>query len=396
MSAHAPLAPSFAPVWAFCSGAPSAAAQFPNAETEDSRNGTAAHWVFSETCLNIRDERVGPWQCHEFVGQTAPNGVVIDGDMAEGAQVMVDDVMGVAEHYGLVRHLLIEQKVNMPSVHATLNYGTLDAALIVPGQDGRPYKIYIWDYKHGRRIKRAEGNYQLIDYLEGVASGLGVTGVEDPHIAVSMRIVQPYAYRPGGPVDEWVGVLADLRGHVNVLTNQAEQAFTRPTLTAGPHCRDCPANGSCSAARKNGYLLDEITRQPYAMDDMTPAELATERNILKGAIEAAKGRLETIEDTLTNHLKSGRSEGTGLKLEVSHGRTKYVCDPEVAIALAAQFGADIRKPAALTPKQSIARVDKARRPFFEQAIQQFVETPTTGMKIINAADSKTAAAFKRK
>lgn len=393
MSDHAPLAPSFAPVWGNCSGAPMACAPIPNVDSDASRAGTAGHWVFAEVAVNIRDNRDAPRSCAGLVGAVCPeNGVVIDEEMAEGAQVMVDEVFAVAEAYGLVHALLIEHRVHMPAIHPVHNWGRLDAALVVSDHHG-PRKIYAWDYKGGHVEKRAAGNLQLIDYLNGVAFQAGVQ--DDQHVAYSLRIVQPFAYNNRGPVDTDDGMLSDLRGFVNKLARNADLAFTNPTLTAGQHCADCPANGVCSAAKKYGYLLADLTERPYDMDRMTPAELATERAILTRAMSAAKERLKTIEDMLTEGLKNGAS-GTGLTLEAGYGRTKWADGVAVPIAIAQQFGFDIRKEEALTPKQAIQAAPAKVRAYFEQTIKQHTKTPMSGMKLIDAADSKTARAFKRK
>lgn len=385
MNGHAFLAPSFAPIWGHCAGAPLAASQMPPDDSDAAREGTAAHWA-AATVLQ------GGGTAAQLVGATAANGVVVDSGMAESAQVFIDEVAAVLAATPVdCRVLLIERPVRAPSIHPEHAYGTPDAVLVVL-RDGRPVFVYVWDFKHGHGEVSARGNFQLVSYLAGVMNEFGI--VDDLAVVFSARVVQPRAYRSSGPVDEWRGALADVRPYVNTLAHQAEEAVgPAPTLSAGAWCRYCPARAACTASKAQAYALGDLARMPYAMDAMPLNALATERRIILDAIEGAKGRLDAIEDTLTHALREGRAVG-GLKLETGYGRKRFTCPPEEAEALAAQFGFSIKKPDVLTPAQAVAKAPLAVRPYFEQTIKQFTETPVTGLKLTNAADSKTAAAFR--
>jgi hypothetical protein len=88
---HARLAPSSAPVWGRCTGSVVAAQALPQGETDATRNGSAAHWV-GEQCLDSWSSGRGAGIA-DWVGQIAPNGVVIDESHAAGAAVYVNDVI---------------------------------------------------------------------------------------------------------------------------------------------------------------------------------------------------------------------------------------------------------------------------------------------------------------
>lgn len=397
--AHAPLAPSFAPVWGCCSAAVLAAASAPNIETDASREGTAAHWVFAEVLLNIRDGRAGALFCVGYVGQTAPNGVVIDEKMAEGAQVMVDDVMSVVERHRTMgaevrSELQVEHRVAMPGVHPTNNWGTLDAAIVL-WKGGQVVCIFLWDYKHGHRENRAAGNLQLIDYAEGLREELNLNGSRDQRVTLVLRIVQPFCYRSGDPVDEWVGRLSDIRGLVNGLRDKGREAFTNPLMTPGLHCRDCPGKYPCSARRRADYNVIDLANEPYEMDIMSVGQLATERQILDDGLKAAAKRLEAIDDTLKARISAGES-GSGLALEATYGRLAWTVPPEQANALASQFGFDISTVAVQTPTQAKQAAPKAVRGMFEQVLRTVATRPPSGLKLIKAEDSKVARAFSKR
>lgn len=390
MSAHAPLSPSSAPIWGNCSGSVVASMQAPNLESEATREGTAAHWVFAEVLLNFQGKQKGPLTCATYVDEVAPNGVVIDEKMVEGAQVMVDDVLSVAQQHGALRLMMVEHRVAMSHIHEQ-NWGTLDCAIYLPEKR----VLFLWDYKHGHRETVAKENLQLIDYAEGLRNEFGINGPDDEQLTVVFRIVQPFCYRASGAVDEWVCMLADLRAHVNNLHSKAHDAFTNPTLTSGKHCRDCPAVGICSAVRRASYNLIDVVNQPYEMDAMTGSELATELSILQAGMVATKARLEAIEDDIKHRLKKGES-GIGLALETSYGRLAWNVPPEQANALASQFGFDISKFDVKTPTQAKQAAPVEVRQMFEQVLKTVTERPTRGLKLTNADDTIAARAFKRK
>jgi hypothetical protein len=390
---HAPLPPSFAPVWGHCSAAILASMQAPNNETEETRTGEATHWVLAEVLRNFQGKQEGPLTCAAYIGQVAPNGVVIDDEMAEGAQVAVSDVLEIAQKHGALQSMLIEHRVHMPAVHPQ-NWGTLDCAIVLR-KDDQVVAIYLWDYKNGHRENRAKHNLQLIEYAEGLREELGINGHQEQHVYMIFRIVQPFSYSANGPVDEWECMLSDIRGHVNGLEAKAHEAFSNPQMTTGKHCRDCPGKRPCSARRRADYNLIDLANEPYEMDVMSGADLATERLILSNGLAAAKARLDAIEENLIHRIGEGET-GTGLALESKYGHLAFTVPPEQAAALATQFGFDISKFAVKTPTQAIQAAPKEVRVMFEQVLKTMTKRPAGKLKLINADDSRTARAFKRK
>lgn len=387
---HAPLAPSAAPQWGHCSGSYVANLNAPDLDTPEKLEGTAAHWVASEVLTNIKTPGRGPVVCSDYLNTTAPNGVVINDKIAEGAQIYVDDVLETVGQYNALSETLVEHRVQATHIHAQHNWGTLDFALVLLSHR----IIYIWDYKHGHRENTAVENFQLINYAEGLRELFQINGAADQHITVVLRIVQPFCYHAQGPISEWVVKLSDLRPYANILHNKAHEAFIDPKLTSGIWCRDCTAVGRCSAARLAGYNLIDVANRPYIMDEMTGADLATEREILKNGLAATKARLEAIEDELTSQLTDGRAKDSGLTLETSSGRLEWTVSPAEAIAFAKQFGTDPSKQEVLTPTQTQAAVPAKLRPFFKQILPTVTRRPAGKLKLVNAGESKTAQAFK--
>lgn len=385
---HAILAPSSAPVWGYCAGSVRAQQGRPNPETPQSREGTAAHWVMAEVLLNFKHADRGSLLASDYLGKTAPNGVVIDDKMAEGAQVIIDDVLRVCQRHGALQAMLVEHRVAMPRIHPE-NWGTLDVAVPLLEQG----YLYLWDYKHGHREVDAEGNEQLIDYVAGLVEDLAINGALDQHITVCIRIVQPFAYKANGPVSEWVVRLSDLRGAFNLLHAKAHEAMSAsPTLTTGLHCRDCLAVGGCSAARGLAYNLIDLVNAPYAMDAMTAADKAAERLVLREGKAVLDARLEAIEEDL-RHLVTNGDTSAGLVLESRAGRLEFAVPDAVALAFAGQFGVDINKPGVVTPTQAVQKAPAAIRPAFEQALKAITRRPAGALNLIPATGSRTLRAF---
>ena len=385
---HAPLPSSAAPCWGNCSAWPVANLGAPNIDTPESLAGTAAHWVVSECLEQHRGGR--PMTCEHWLNKTAPNGTVIDEDMVEGAQIMVDDVLDIAGRHGGVYDLMIEHQVFMPDIHDQ-NWGTLDCGLWIP----RLRTVILWDYKHGHREVDPR-NPQMVDYIKGIANEV-CPGLDDrdTDVTVNIRIVQPFAFSPSGAVKEWTGTLADLRGDFNRLHFMAHQAFTDPKMTPGEQCRDCAAVGKCSAAREYHYRFMDMLERPYAIDVMTSADMAAERLILKAGRTISKARLAAIEEQLKHDIKNG-VVGSGLTVESGRGHLKWTIPPAQAIALCRQFGSDASKDVAKTPTQAIADAPKAKKEMLKATLKSVTTRPPTGLKLIDASESKTARAFQRK
>lgn len=377
------LRPSFAPVWGHCSGAVMASMHRPNIETDDTRAGTAAHWVVSETIKrHLLKGVLHPPHCDLLLDEVAPNGVVIDEDHIQAAQVMVDEVLSVAGDDKA--RLLIEQSVKMPAI-SPHNGGTLDAALWLPERR----VLFLWDYKHGHRECTAEENLQLIDYCEGLIEEYAIIDID---VTVVFRIVQPRCYRNGGPVSEWVVKMSDLRGYFNQLQAKAHDAFNNPSLCAGTHCRDCPAVLPCSASRGVGYQLIDLARQPYAMDAMTGRDMAVERRVLSDGLQLIKARLEALDDELKQRIAAGEAD-TGLSLQGEYGRLEWTVPPEHAVIFAQQFGVDIRTAGVLTPTQASDAAPKEIKAQFKAALDLMTKRPSKGLKLVDAKNSIAARAF---
>jgi hypothetical protein len=383
MEEHAVLAPSSAPVWGHCAGSVRAGLSYPDFTTPEAEIGTAAHWVGSEVLERYKSSDGGCPSPYEWIGKKAPNGITIDEEMAEGAAVYVSDVLHVAQEFGGLQLIEVEQRLYMPDIHPE-NWGTLDAFMWIHAKG----HLFLWEYKHGHRHVSAVCNLQLIDYTKGIINRLEIDGQAEQHITVHHRVVQPFAYKAGGAVEEWVVNAAELRGYYNQLSAQAYEALgTSPTLTPGKHCRDCPAIAECQGATLASYALADFARTEYAMHKQTPEQLGTEFGILQDSMTLLKARAQAVEE----HIKAS-TPGTGYTLESARGNLKWTADPAVVIMLCKSAGLEVAKPGLITPTQALST---AKDESLKAMIKSITTRPLQGVKLTKAADSKVAKAFKR-
>ena len=203
--------------------------QYPDEETEQSREGTAAHWVGEQVLRSYQTEFVD-W-CANYIGQAAPNGVIINEEMAEGADLYVKDVLKVCQEGGYLQAMRIEQRVVIPRVHEELNWGTPDCVIFAVDKG----KLIIWDFKYGRVAVENRKNWQLIEYAIGALDEItGGNGLDDQHLQVEMRIVQPRAFHVDGSCRGWTVTGSDLRSYANRLKASADLSMDlNPPTKAG-------------------------------------------------------------------------------------------------------------------------------------------------------------------
>lgn len=396
---HAPLAPSAAPQWANCSGSVMANATAPDTEVPRTRAGTASHWVVSEGLEYWKKQGLGSCTANEWHDSLAPNGVAIDDEMCEGAQVFLDNASEIVQRHDALQLMLVEQKVEMPHIHPQ-NYGTLDLAIPLLNYErgGRVTsgKIYLLDYKFGHRANSAFANYQLLDYLQGLVKLYNIDGEAEQFIEVEFQIVQPFSYHAANKIDTWTESVANLRGYVNQMIAKAQEAFTNPSFSSGPWCRDCRAIHRCQTAQKGNYSLIDYVNDPCVILNMNGSDLATERAILEQGITTTKARLEAIEEELRHRLNKGEAVDSGLALQSAYGNLGWDVPAKQAIALASMFNVDAAKADILTPTQTIAKASKEMKPLLKKVMKNISSRPPKGLKLIEAKDSFTARAFTSK
>jgi hypothetical protein len=324
--------------------------QFPDLSDEEPRiTGTGAHWVlvFLLTQQPIAE------------GHTTPNGVVVDKAMIQGAELCAADIEAKLQpYYGdkWRSALIIEQRMHMPRVHESHNWGTPDVRAWAVLADGS-FILWIWDYKYGFRSVEVFENEQLVNYFAG-----GVTEgqqrfpmFDETKLRVVLTVAQPRAYHGDGPVRTWDTTATILRPLVDRLAMGAEEATgVSPMCRPRPDvCQDCRARSGCEALQKAAYIGMDIAQRavPRVLNDDA---LGLEMAMLADATALIKARMSGLEETVKARLKQGArvpywAYGSG------RGATVWTKPEAEIIAMGEMMGVKLAKPPeAITPIQAKA------------------------------------------
>lgn len=375
MSAHAFLPPSSASRWVKCAFAPTLEAAYPETEeSPKSLEGSAAHWVNE---MLLRGTPVEP-------DVQAPNGVAVTGDMIEGAEMVRDDI---ARHLGMEWKggLFIEQRVAIPRVHPSANWGTPDYYAWKRGEN-KQLILHIWDYKYGHDLVEVFENWQLIDYVAGILEGVTAP---DAEIVVDFCVIQPRCFHRDGPVRHWRVLASELRGQINILAGAADRATRpdpKPTVTPDG-CKNCKGRAHCEAFQREGYKAADKA-EDFGSLDLPPHALGLELRALKRAQALLDARVSGLESEAVAIIKRGERVPFW-SLEASQGRLAWTKPKAEVEALGLMLGVPLTKPdvALITPTQAEA----AGVP--EGLLAQYSAKPAGAVKLIFDDGSKARLTF---
>lgn len=372
-AAHAPLAPSSAHIWLYCSASVGMQASYPEPETEDSLQGTAAHWYVSEY-LNGRDVPIG---------SVDPNGIPITAEMIDCAQGILIDIRDTYAAAGPESSFFVEQRVYSALVHEQ-NWGTPDAQLT----DHVNKTIHLWDYKFGHRFVDARENKQMIDYAIGAMNG--IPSADWPHWKVTLNIAQPRNYHEMGPLREWRLDGKTLLDHwVPIYYEAAKKAMgPNPELVTGEYCRDCSARHACPALQQAAAYSIDVSLQEAPID--LPAHaLGLELRHIDDAIKRLKARQTGLEEQALSAIRGGTTIPF-FTAKHSTGRLAWEVPAEQVFALGDLFGVELRKDREpITPTQAInAGIDTA-------TVNEMADRPRGAVRLERADDDAARLAFQQ-
>jgi len=242
MPKHSPLGASGAYRWFECPGSVAMIAKAPPQEpSEYAARGTAAHEVL-EICFPDKD----PW---DYLHHEMSNGVTMDNEDIEAVVEAIDMIHEEMEDgkYTLFKEAAIE----LETIHPGL-FGTADIVLVSEDLS----KLKVIDYKHGKGIPvNVENNLQLLYYGLGainlvskniVKGVLDILGWGDTFTEVHIGIIQPRCRHPDGSKRMWQVPIEKLNHFADQLREKARATEKKDAhLSAGPHCRFCPALAMC-------------------------------------------------------------------------------------------------------------------------------------------------------
>lgn len=364
--AHAPLPPSSADRWVNCGRSPSLEAAFPDLNgSDESEEGTAAHWLLAEALHG----RAHP------AGTIAENGIPVTDEMVRHIGPLVGSIKDVV---ATVKgsELQVERRVFAKSVHRD-NWGTCDAFIIdVPNK-----VVYVWDFKYGFGFVDHVGNWQLIDYAQGVIDSHALIPGD---YRIEMTIYQPRCYQADAAMRKWVISGQEHAALVDKLRMAAKLVSPNSAATTGPHCKHCRGIPACEANRRMvGYICDQSLKT--GSDLPAPSTLGSEYALLLESQARLKARIVGLEAAI-----SANPAGTGWVVEQKDGREKWASPVAEVFALGDMMGVDLRKPPeAITPVQ-------AREKGLDAEVSKAYSVKTKGEpKLVRATASAAALAFSK-
>ena len=375
---HAPLAPSGAEIWGpgGCPGSVAMqAAQPPQEETDENREGTAAHWLLAQILLKLTvpDDAI------------APNGVPINDEMREAVQEMVVDVTDTLKTCAPGDYYQIEQKIAAPTLIHADNWGTPDAFFV---QHSRK-TVHIWEFKYGHRFVDVYRNWQLIDYAACVVETEQIVDWRD--WTFTFTIAQPRCYARdelGGTLREWFTSGQELARLFDEL-REAAHAARQPNAPCKTslYCRDCTAAWDCEAnQRAGGAAVDIIhSQQPLGLD---PLSLGLEAKIMAEALERVKARLGALDAKAQELINQGVNVPWH-RIDWTKPRTVWDKARQAEAAnLVAMFGVPVYPGVALpTPRECMKQgVDEA-------VISPYLTKAPASQKLVRVDDKSAAKIF---
>lgn len=374
---HSILAPSGAPIWEQCSAAPRMQLPYANdPPTPESMEGDAAHWLACE----MAQGRL-PFTVDALLKLSAPNGVKIDLDMIDGAELFRDVVGPGAVH---------EQSVRIAGIHPHC-FGTPDARRV----EYRKLKVY--DYKYGHRFVEVFNLWQLVAYALGVIeTELGGNRPDE----IEFVVVQPRSYSPEGPVRSWTYGPAEFNKLVTRLYERAHAAVSMSGVphpnapaTTGPECGDCRARHECTAFQQVAARIVDAESVRTERFNMAPAQIGAELSYLDEAIERLEARRTGLAIQGESHVRAGRPvQGYGMENGKSLERWRDNVTIDEVQSVGAVFGVTVGAPAKLlTPTQ--ARAEFKRRALPVELLNPYTERPPGALKFTRNSTIRARKAF---
>lgn len=371
MSAHAKYAPSASARNEVCPASARMEAQFPDEETQDSRDGVAVHWAGAEL-LHGRPVALG---------QVADNGVVLTAEMIEGAELYANHIM----QRGPVGH--VEETLTEPALHPD-NWGTPDHWVLVSGV----MVLYMDDLKFGHRFVDVRWNTQLMEYAALVLKKLGL--LDHPFVEelrIVFTLILPRCYHAPSPVQVWETTWGEIVHRVDQLQASmfaADQPDAPCNATDVQACRDCKARFACDANLQAGAIAVGVTGQAIPLH-LSPLAKVKMLRVLRDAELRIKSLREGIEQDVVQTIRRKQAVPF-FALEGRPGREVFNGDKTI-VDVAKLYGVDVMKPPAfITPKQAIDAGVPA------SVVRLFSKTNSGTLELVEYDGSDVANIFKSK
>lgn len=369
---------SDANVWMKCHGSHAAQQLHPGTPGELSQSkleGRACHWVAQKL---FRNEPFG-----DIVGSLSQDGIVITQELFEAAREYYNDVWGYCNSHGIPREQLHVEKPVSLEHHLPGWFGIPDVAV----RNTSLNHLIIWDGKFGHSLVEVYEHWPMILYAGAlIQNGDGF----EPDV-IEMRIVQPRGFHSEGTVRKWCLTVDELTDYTSQIDEALKGVMSdSPLSTPGPQCKNCTARAGCDALQRTSYdNIDYVNS--LSTHTLTGHSLGVELKLLQRAQEMIKMRLSGLEEQALHEIKQGQHVPYfAAKPTYGRKRWKKEIPVEQVIMMGDIMGKDLRKPVELdTPAQCIRKgIDPA-------VVEQYAETPSTGVKLEPVTERGIKSVFSR-
>jgi len=355
----------------------------PNEDTEESREGDAAHWV-CEVMLKAFLERVdhsGVAAGERLLGVANPtNGAIVTEEMIEAA---------IGYHNSIVQNVTtksqaaVEFRVAAPSIHAQA-YGTADFLYY----QSETNTLYVFDFKYGHKALPIFRNKQLMGYAQAACETWGLTDLK-PRLCLNLYM--PRCFDGRGALRTWNTSYDEIQYDVAQMRLAAQQYEDGTTkVCSGSWCYKCPAGYKCPAIRDAaGYAID-YSYSPVAAEPSND-HIAYELDVAYKAADRLKQRIDMLETRATHKITHGEFI-QGYRMDTTYGRDSWSVPAKTVIDIGNLYGADLSKPdVALTPNQAAAALKK--KGVDAAVIKPYYSKSKTGVKLVQDDGTRAKLIF---
>lgn len=364
--------------WSRCGGSATLEAAHQPPDSAKRRASQAAHWVASERFL----ARAHP------AGTLAPNGVPVDQEMIDSAEVFYDAVHADIARCGPERWVRADVELTMHKLVHPYVQGKADMAI----SDLTNHRLIIWNYYYGHGFVDAFDNRQLVLYAAGVIEGHDLTFNDIKGWEIELGVVQPRNFHRTGPVRKWSMLGHQLWAHIDLLRQAAIIAVSpSAACVTSDQCDNCTARHACAPLQRSAAIAVDIS------GENTPLELSDHALGLElMQLTAAKDRLEARLTGLQQVALAKLRSGTAVPFWTTHqgdGNEKWIKPEAEVSALGQMLGVPLTKSGTLTPTQARAAFKKAG--LDAGVISAYADRPKGEVKLTALDDSTAAKAFQR-
>lgn len=360
---HQKFSASSAPRWIACPGSIAASEGYPPQKQNDfADEGTGGHLVL-EYCQRF--------DCAPGDADVIVNGkhYEVDDEMKEAVQTAIDIIKAAPGELIIEEEFLIADDLG----------GTIDAGKYDP----EAKRVYVFDFKYGRRAVQAVGNPQLAIYAMGMLKKFPEA------TKISMIIIQP---RVTPPIVEWTVGLSDFAHFTTatIMASYKEAKQPNAPRCAGTHCRYCPALVDCPTSRS---ALVDATRSDFDLAaapvpiNLPPVEAITNEQAarLLEFADLIADYCKAVKEVVHSRLMSGQKI-PGWKVVQKRANRQWKNEEEVALRLSPIIGPALyTKPEMVSPAQ-VEKALKASGTKF--SIDELTHKPDNGLSIAPESDKR--------